>query len=193
MYATSSTIKRYANKTYYLHESFFLSVFKSFIKQFSGVLENDLLNWYIKKHRESIIDCLELKMDCIALLKTLKTAEIYASIVSNIDQDMLEPLVTRDKLNLYLDHWTSSEKVKSCKPDKEIFRCAMELAHLKSEEVLFVGDSPEHDITGASRMGMITALIVNGGMPPPLQTGAAKIEPDFTINSLTEIKKIVNL
>mgnify|MGYP003316827383 CR=1 FL=1 len=110
--ATSLTIKEYSGKSYYLHESFFLAVFKSFIELLGGIAESELNDWYIHSHRKCIVDCLELKTDCISLLKTLKNMGIYTSIVSNIDQDMIEPLIARDKLHNYLNHWIRSEKVR---------------------------------------------------------------------------------
>jgi putative hydrolase of the HAD superfamily len=191
MEATNLTIKEYSCKSYYLHESFFLAVFKSFIELLGGIAKNELNNWYIKSHRECIVNCLELKTDCISVLKTLKKKGVYISIVSNIDQDMLEPLIARDQLNKYLHHWTSSEKVKSCKPDKKIFQHALKLANLRAKEILFVGDSPEHDIAGASRLGMRTILITDGGMPPPLQSGVKKVTPDFTIKELSDILGVI--
>lgn len=191
MEATNLTIKEYSCKSYYLHESFFLAVFKSFIELLGGIAKNELNDWYIKGHRECIVNCLELKTDCISVLKTLKKKGVYISIVSNIDQDMLEPLIARDQLNKFLHHWTSSERVKSCKPDKKIFQHALKLANLRAKEILFVGDSPEHDIAGASRLGMRTILITDGGMPPPLQSGVKKVTPDFTIKELSDILGVI--
>ena len=191
MEATNLTINEYSCKSYYLHESFFLAVFKSFIELLGGIAKDELNDWYIKNHRECIVNCLELKTDCISVLKTLKKKGVYISIVSNIDQDMLEPLIARDQLNKYLHHWTSSEKVKSCKPDKTIFQHALKLANLRAKEILFVGDSPEHDIVGASRLGMRTTLITDGGMPPPLQSGVIKVTPDFTIKELSDILGVI--
>ena len=78
-----------------------------------------------------------------------------------------------------------------CKPDQKIFRHALELANLSEKEVLFVGDSPEHDIAGASRLGMVTVLITDGGMPPPLQSGVRKVTPDFTITELSDILGVI--
>lgn len=104
---------------------------------------------------------------------------------------MLEPLIARDQLNKFLHHWTSSERVKSCKPDKKIFQHALKLANLRAKEILFVGDSPEHDIAGASRLGMRTILITDGGMPPPLQSGVKKVTPDFTIKELSDILGVI--
>ena len=55
------------------------------------------------------------------------------------------------------------------------------------EQVLFVGDSPEHDIVGAERAGMKTALIYDGDHPPPMQTGRASAKADHEVNNLSEL------
>ena len=62
---------------------------------------------------------------------------------------------------------------------------------LRAEQVLFVGDSPEHDIAGAAALGMRTALIIDEGMPPPLQSGKQAIDAHHTIRSLAELPALV--
>ena len=104
---------------------------------------------------------------------------------------MLEPLVERERLDRYLDHWTSSEAARSCKPHHRFFHVALEKSGLGAPDVLFVGDSPEHDIVGARAAGMRTALIVEDGVEPPLQTGREGAEADHTIRTLAEITTLV--
>ena len=58
-------------------------------------------------------------------------------------------------------------------------------------DILFVGDSPEHDILGGYRAGMQTALIVEPGIEPPLQTGKERIAPDYQISTLTDLLTIL--
>ncbi len=57
--------------------------------------------------------------------------------------------------------------------------------------MLFVGDSPEHDVQGAYEVGMNTVLIREEGLEPPLQVGRETVEPDYTITSLAEIRGLV--
>lgn len=131
-------------------------------------------------------DCLELKADCNDTLGALKARQLYLSVVSNIDDDLLEPIVARAGLHRYLDHWTSSEAAQSCKPHRHFFEICLEKSGLAPHEVLFVGDSPEHDIGGAAA-GMCTALVINGGIEPPPQSGRARAKPDFVIHNLSEL------
>ena len=180
----------YAERAYYLHADFFHDTFKRFAELLSAPHDAAVHAWYLEAHRVAIIDCLALKDDCIETLAHLKDLGLYLSVVSNIDDDMLAPLIAREGLSRYLDHWTSSEAAQSCKPDRRFFELALSRSGLSANEVLFVGDSPEHDIIGAHAAGMRTALITDGGLPPPLQTGRVNVSADHTISTLTDLKHI---
>lgn len=181
----------YAERAYYLHADFFHDTFMRFADLLTAPHDEAVHAWYLEAHRLAIVDCLELKDDCLDTLAHLKDAGLYLSVVSNIDDDMLTPLIARAGLHRYLDHWTSSEVAQSCKPDRRFFEMALQRSGLTAGDVLFVGDSPEHDIIGASAVGMRTALILDGGIPPPLQTGRVNITADHNIARLTELKDIL--
>ena len=181
----------YADKVYYLHRDFFYDTFMRFTSLLAAPHDLRVHDWYHEAHRVAIVDCLVLKDDCHATLAALKARGLYLSVVSNIDDDMLDPLIEREGLARYLDHWTSSEAAQSCKPDRRFFEFALARAGLAAAAVLFVGDSPEHDIAGASDAGMRTALITDGGLPPPLQSGRDVVSPDHTISRLAELPDIV--
>ena len=185
--AVKETTERYAPMDYYLHRDFFLDTFARCFELLNTPVTSEIKGWYQHEHLHRIRDCLELKTDCHAILAQLKAQGLYLSVVSNIDDDMLEPIVARDGLHHYLDHWTSSETAQSCKPHRRFFELCLEKSGLAAQDVLFVGDSPEHDIDGAARVGMKTALIVNEGNEPPLQSGRASAVPDYVIHSLTEL------
>jgi len=56
-------------------------------------------------------------------------------------------------------------------------------------EVLFVGDTPQHDVVGAAQVGMPTVWISGGKGPWPEGMPA----PDFVIAGLAELPAIVGL
>lgn len=177
----------YAEMPYYLHRDLFRDAFVRCIERVGRDADADLVDWYLDQHRESVFGCLEIKPDCVDTLAALRDLGLYQCIVSNIDEDMLEPLIQREGLHRWLDHWTSSEAARSCKPHRDFFELCLRKSGLEAHEVLFVGDSPEHDIAGAGALGMRTALIIDAGMPPPLQAGKATIAPHYTIRSLGEL------
>ena len=189
--AASDMTATYAAKSYYLHRDFFRDTFMRFAELVGGKPDDSVHAWYHDAHRTAIIDCLVLKEDCTATLSHLKDQGYYLSIVSNIDDDMLQPLVARAGLDEFFDHWMSSEAAQSCKPNRQFFEAALEKSGLDPDSVLFVGDSPEHDVAGAKAAGMNAALIIDGDMEPPLQTGRDTVAPDYTIHNLTELKELL--
>lgn len=182
---------RYADKPYYLHKDLFRDTFLRFTQVLGIGFDAEVYAWYRERQHHAVIDNLHLKEDCLETLDHLKNRGLYLSIVSNIDDDMLDPLVAREGLDEFLHHWTSSEAAGSCKPDSRFFEVSLEKAGLSAETVLFVGDSPEHDIAGASAVGMQTVLIVEEGVQPPLQAGRETVAPDHRIEQLSELKDLV--
>lgn len=182
----------FADRDYYLHADMFRSTFLRATKALSIPFDELIYQAFAAVQHKAIVDGLELKVDCLATLDKLRAQGHYLSIVSNIDEDMLQPLVAREVLHDYLDHWTSSEAAGSCKPHKTFFEVSLEKSGLSAEQVLFVGDSPEHDVNGASAMGMRTALVRNGGRPAPLQSGKTTVEPDHVIDELAELVAILD-
>jgi putative hydrolase of the HAD superfamily len=190
--AVQETTRAYADKDYYLHRHFFQDSFHRCCDRLSVATQPAVTSWYLDEHARRLCDCLEVKPDCHGTLADLKSRGLYLSIVSNIDDEMLEPIVAREAFARHLDHWTSSEAARSCKPHRRFFEVCLEKSGLAAQDVLFVGDSPEHDIDGANALGMRTVLVVNdGGEPPPLQSGRTTAAPDHTIRSLRELLALV--
>jgi putative hydrolase of the HAD superfamily len=181
----------YAAKSFYRHRDLFHDMFVRFCELLDAGYDADVHRWYHDTQQQAMVDCLEMQADCIETLEFLNERGLYLSIASNIDEDMLGSLVRREGLDRYFDHWTSSEAARSCKPDPGFFEFTLEKSGLAAARVLFVGDSPEHDIAGARAAGMRTALIIEEGIEPPLQTGRGAVDPDHTIRSLGELKRLV--
>ncbi len=189
--ANDEIAREYAQLDYYLHADMFRDTFRRATQILDIGFDDDVYAVYHHAQHADIVEGLALKEDCIHTLAALRDAGHYLSIVSNIDEDMLHPLVEREGLHDYLHHWTSSEAAQSCKPHARFFEVSLEKSGLAAHEVLFVGDSPEHDVNGASRVGMRTVLIKNGDKPAPLQSGAPTVDPDHTVDKLSQILDLV--
>jgi len=74
------------------------------------------------------------------------------------------------------------------KPHPAPFLSALQQLQYSPGDCLFVGDSPKCDITGAARAGMRTVRVLTG---PFRSEGAAECEPDFTIDSVTNIESVL--
>jgi HAD superfamily hydrolase (TIGR01509 family) len=189
--ASHSANESYIDRPYYLHRDLFRDTFRLFAERLGGEASQDYLDFSVAALRDALVGNMVLRGDCLDTLRTLKAKGLYLSIVSNIDDDYLMPMVADSGLDAVLDHWTSSEEARSCKPDSGFFRLALQKAGCSAEQVLFVGDSPTHDIQGAKDIGMTAALIVEGDSKPPLQSSRESVPPDHEIRALSDLIALV--
>jgi putative hydrolase of the HAD superfamily len=189
--ANKHAFKAFANDAYYLHQDLFREIFRRFAVELAGEPTAEYLDWSYREMRTAMVEGFKLRSDCLETLAGLRAAGLYVSIVSNIDDDFLEPMVERSGLGAFLDDWSSSEAAASCKPDRGFFDYALAKAGHEADAVLFVGDSPEHDIAGAKPLGMTTVLIEEAeGSVAPGQQGdieADRLSPDHRIRTLSEL------
>lgn len=190
--AQDRTAREYAQRPYFLHRDLFRDGLRAFAESMGARPSEDLLAWFETTQRNATVENLPIREDCLPTLRMLKGHGLYLSIASNIDDDFLDPLVARHQLDSVLDHWTSSEAARACKPNPDFFRYVLERSGLAADEVLFVGDSLHHDIVGANEVGMRTVQIVEEGTVTPLTAGlTATAEPDHRIGELSELVDIV--
>lgn len=83
---------------------------------------------------------------------------------------------------------TAENGAGQAKPHPSPFLSALEQLQCGPGECLFAGDHPKCDIAGAARVGMHTARVLTG---PFRAEAAGAIEPDFTIERLSDIEKVL--
>ena len=192
--ASREAVERYAPLPFYLHRDMFLDTYRGFARAILGTpADESFASWFYEAQRESMIRHLELRPDCHSTLEALRRGGLGVSIVSNIDNDYLEPMVVRGGLAERVDRWMSSETARSCKPDARFFQLCLDASGHAPERVLFVGDSPLHDIAGARGVGMRTALIEEEGIASTGDEPVESFEPDHRIRSLSDLLPIVDL
>ena len=189
--ATRRVNESYVNRPFYMHRDFFLDTYRLFAKVFDQEASSEFLEWFYEAQRETMAANLVLREDCLETLDALRSSGFQLSLVSNIDDDFLDPMLENLGLRPYFDHWISSEAARSCKPDAGIFRQALQLTGSATEEAVFVGDSRIHDIQGARAVGIRSILITEEGGVSHLDDENFRAEPDHVIAELSEVKEIV--
>ena len=172
---------------YYLHRDLFADTWRRFALGLGAEPALDWLDWLIATQRQIVTESFELRADCVATLERLRAAGRHVAVVSNIDDDYLDPMIVRAGHGELLHDWTSSEEASSCKPHQAIYRYACAKAGCAPEQVLFVGDSPEQDIAGARAVGMTTALLREPGAAPPGSGVGEAGQPHHVIAELAEV------
>ncbi len=181
----------YMPRPFYLHRELFRHTFRHFARGLGEEPTEEFLDWFHEEQRRLAVDHLELRPGCVETLETLRDAGVHVGIVSNIDEDYLEPMLEAAGLERVIHARTSSEEARSCKPDERIFHHALAKAGTRADETLFVGDSPEADVLGGQRLGMDTVLIRDPDMPPPGSGSGPRAEADHVIEELRELIAIV--
>jgi putative hydrolase of the HAD superfamily len=189
--ANRAAWRAYMHRPFYLHRDLFREAFGGFARQLGAEAGLEFLDWFHEEQRLLVLENMELRPGCMETLSELGERGLHVGIVSNIDEDYLGPMLARAGLEPLVHSRTSSEEARSCKPDLHIFRYALEKAGAEAAEALFVGDSPEADVLGASRAGMSTVLIEEDGLPPPGTGAGPSAEPDHVIRELPELLPIV--
>jgi len=182
----SEAYRSVAARPYYLHRELFGEAFGAMARALGGELSSAQVAEAVDRQYQATIDTAELRADCIATLRTLRVRGLRVQIVSNIDDEQIDGLLQRLGLEGEVDAWTSSERARSCKPDARIYQVALETAGCTPADVLFVGDSPDHDVAGPRAQGMATALLVADARP-----GAPDGSPDFVIERLGQVVEIL--
>lgn len=191
--ASAEVEREYAARRSFLHRD----LFRDRIVRTAGLLgittPPEVLARHDEEHLQDILEHLLPRAGARETLDDLRARGVYVAVVSNADDDFMLPVLERHGFDARLDHWTSSEEARSCKPDARIYELALSKAGRTAAETLFVGDSPQHDIAGAHAVGMRTVLIREPGTTPPLTIGLdAPVAADFEVRTLPEIPAVVD-
>lgn len=106
-------------------------------------------------------------------------------ILSNADNENIEGALRVN--NLEMDFVVTSEGVRSYKPQPRIFMHALERLGYDAGDVVYVGDSPDDDIAGATAVGMQTVWLNRRG--ERYKDGLP--EPDYEITDLQGVLGIL--
>ncbi|MFO7963365.1 MAG: HAD family hydrolase [Desulfobacterales bacterium] len=186
--AMGKVFMAYLPRKFYLHRDLFRDAFMELLQGLGVEPHPNHYERYRVKQWELHKRDFQLRKGVPETLDRLKRGNMHLGIVSNIDEDQLSLLLEISGIEPYFDDIISSEKTGSCKPDSAIFNHALARVNCRAEEVLFVGDTPLQDISGAKKAGMKTVLIDTreryGDSEPELT-------PDFIIREIPELPDLI--
>jgi len=170
----------------YSHRTLFGAAFVATAAALGGSIDGAVADAAVDRQYRATIEEAELRPDCLATLAALRAAGVHTQLVSNIDDEQLDPMLDRLGLADALDAWTSSDTAGSCKPDPVIYQLALTKAGAAPDEALFVGDSLRHDVIGPAALGIRTAWLA-----PRADADVGGAAPDAVIRSLSEVPGLV--
>lgn len=127
------------------------------------------------------------------VLRDLIKAGYKLAIVAN-DEDAasVRNIINSTGLKDYFDTIVISGELGIEKPDKKIFEVALQSVGVKAERAVMVGNRLDVDIVGANRSRM-RSVWFRWNNRYPASTNTKEEEPDFTINSLSQLHSIFGL
>lgn len=134
-------------------------------------------DWALNQH-------FSLYDDVGTTLRELRTRGYMLGLITNGHRS-LTAFQAHFELEGLISVTLSSREHGYMKPHASIFRAALELAQVRADEAVMVGDSYAHDVLGAESVGMRGVLIDRGGGAPAGITAPV-------IHSLTELLELLD-
>lgn len=116
----------------------------------------ELKNLPIEELNRSYLQSYKIYPSMFLLVKKLKE-EYEIGLVSNLTNEMLRDIESKNNLRIYFSSQTFSNKTGYLKPEPEIFNLALKKLGTQPKETLFIDDS-KINILAAQQLGMITVL-----------------------------------
>jgi HAD superfamily hydrolase (TIGR01549 family) len=162
---------------------------KKILKTNKIQLANKLAHTMVEDVWQDFIENNKIYSDTMPVLKQLKQSGYKLGVITDCDLEVAEGIIKKHRLTDYFDVKVISSVIKSYKPDPIMFREAIKLAKCAPKEGIYVGDS-EIDIKGA-RVIRLTTVILDRERRKKQNQGMG-IKPDFRINNLLELPKIIS-
>lgn len=138
----------------------------------------------------TFLNNMKLRKGVLDTLKKLKKQDLKVVLVSDLTTNIQLKKIGKLRITKYIDYLVTSEEAGSEKPHLIMFLLALKKLNMLPNEVLFVGDSQNKDVSGANAAGMDTAWITK-------KKGKLKKDkddyslPDFYIKSIPEILNVL--
>jgi 2-haloalkanoic acid dehalogenase type II len=124
--------------------------------------------------------------DARATLERLDRAGLRLGLLSNADEDFLQSALARGRLRFSMIQ--SSESLRAYKPHRAVFVAACERLACEPGALLYVGDSPYADVSGAHNAGLRTAWVRRG----EAEAYPERVpQPDLMVTSLAELADLL--
>ncbi|QKS72138.1 HAD family hydrolase [Paenalkalicoccus suaedae] len=123
--------------------------------------------------------------DALPILKELSQSYTLLMLTNGAPSLQNLKLKLTPELVPYFDHIIISGDFGKGKPDVSIFVHALEVANVKKEDVLMIGDNPQTDILGANRAGIDSVWLNRFDKPTP------PVQATHEIKELNDLHKLL--
>ena len=161
-------------------------VFDEFITNELGHIDHKILAAGIVSYRKVKEATLSLYSNVNSTLVELARMGIKLAVVSDAPSREAWIRICSVNLQHMFDTVITFDDTCKRKPSPEPFMRAVNELDVKTEECIMIGDWPERDVLGASKIGMVSVFAKYGNTFGTVDSGA-----DYEIDDISEIIKIV--
>ena len=165
------------------------NAFSEFLKRRFGQVDERILAAGVNAYLRTKPSFLEPYPNVVPTLIKLIKYGLVIGIVTDAPRLKGWQRLCAVRLQHFFDHVITRDDSGAPKRDGLPFEYALKQLQLEPQEVLFVGDSVERDITGAKAAGMVTALAAYGTKDTPGDIEAAR--PDHILSDFKELLDII--
>ncbi len=122
--------------------------------------------------------------DVLPTLKAVKGRKLTVGLLTNLQRE-IDSMCRELGIASYIDFTVTSGEVGADKPQAPIFLKALELAKIKPQEAIHVGDQYNNDVKGARAVGIVPLLLDRTNLYPEI-TDCPRIQ------SLIEVTKYLS-
>lgn len=162
-------------------------VFDLFLKEELGRVDYKILTSAIVAYRRARDSYLVLYAHVNLTLMELLKRGLKLAVVSDAPRLQAWMRLAHLQLQHLFDPVVALEDTGERKPSPKPFERALELLQVAPSEAIMVGDWPERDVLGASKLGIRTAFARYGDTFGTVNSGA-----DFDLNDIHELVEIVD-
>jgi len=127
-------------------------------------------NWYLEE-------------DAISTLETLKSRGYRLGLISNTsDDNNVQGIVDRWRLRPYFETIVTSAALGIRKPDRRIFKVALDYFRAQPGAAAMVGDTLDADVLGANEAGIYSIWVTRRAQV--VEEGELMIQPQATVTAL---------
>lgn len=135
------------------------NAFKSLLGQFNIGISSSDIDWFNEIYLHNHLKYVQLVEGALDAIFIVKENGYHCGVISDIDKDYQLRQFQALNLDNAFHSITTSEEVRTYKPNPYIFKIALDKANCRGNESLMIGDSYSKDIVGGKNMGMTTIWI----------------------------------
>jgi len=158
------------------------NAFKSLLGHFHIRISSSDIDWFNEIYLHNHLKYVQLVEDALDAISLVRENGYHCGVISDIDNDYQLRQFQALNLDDAFHSITTSEEVRTYKPNPGIFKIALDKANCRGNESLMIGDSYSKDIVGGKNMDMTTIWINR------YQNNADKaIQADYIVKQFKEI------